>query len=397
MPNKTYADILGEKATVDIPLTEYIRQEVSLKDDPNNKGTLETEYQLYLQSKKLKKPKIQISENHVLEWKRVGDLYYSPKVNARSRQEKFSDRKKIYSLASEFNIDYLDAIHVQVIKERDYVGEGMKRATSALLNYGPDYEIPCLVDYTNAKEGLTNDVVKRQNNIFESINNGRDRLDSFTYYFTNYVQGDPMAKAIIETMKKTGYNFTPYTDTTPVYNGLKTIENIFDLKISGDDDKIKLQNRRGPNILTAFRHHRAVYGDETPHNAYIRTIVAFIHHFDSDDLTVSETQLNYIMNNAKDMKILSKEKNNTVIKVGIKTGNDFASKWGQGLKGKSGIPVGMQNLITIWNKCYDNLPGAKSILRSSLDPKYIEAIKVKSYLTDYSYKDYLENPLTGEI
>ena len=93
MPNKTYADILGEKATVDIPLTEYIRQEVSLKDDPNNKGTLETEYQLYLQSKKLKKPKIQISENHVLEWKRVGDLYYSPKVNARSRQEKFSDRK----------------------------------------------------------------------------------------------------------------------------------------------------------------------------------------------------------------------------------------------------------------------------------------------------------------
>ena len=57
--------------------------------------------------------------------------------------------------------------------------------------------------------------------------------------------------------------------------------------------------------MTAFRHHKAVYGDETPHNAYIRTIVAFIHHFDSDDLTVSETQLNYIMNNAKDMKILS--------------------------------------------------------------------------------------------
>ena len=27
MPNKTYADILGEKANIDIPLTDYIQQE----------------------------------------------------------------------------------------------------------------------------------------------------------------------------------------------------------------------------------------------------------------------------------------------------------------------------------------------------------------------------------
>ena len=66
-----------------------------------------------------------------------------------------------------------------------------------------------------------------------------------------------MAKAVIETMKKTTYNFTPFTDTTPVYNGLKTIEKIFELKISGDDDK-DLENRRGPNIQTVFKHHKKI-------------------------------------------------------------------------------------------------------------------------------------------
>ena len=35
MPNKTYADILGEKAHIDTPLTEYIEKKVPLKDDPN--------------------------------------------------------------------------------------------------------------------------------------------------------------------------------------------------------------------------------------------------------------------------------------------------------------------------------------------------------------------------
>ena len=396
MPNKTYADILGEKSNIDIPLTDYIQQEVSLKDDPNNQGSIATEYQLYLQSKKLKKPKPQNTQNHELEWRKVGTLYYSPKVNARWRTEKASDRRKIYNLASEFNIDYLDAIHVQVINDKAYIGEGLKRAVSGLLNYGPDYEIPCLVDYTNKNETLTNGVVRRQNNIFESINNGRDRLDSFTYFFTNYVQGDKMAKAVIETMKKTAYNFTPFTDTTPVYNGLKTIEKIYTLGISGDDDKISLENKRGPNIQTVFKHHKKTYGDETPHNSYILTFVAFKHHFESDDLRVGEEQFNFIMNNAKTMNIMSKEKDGTVIKVGIKTGNDFASKWGQGLKGKLGWLKGMELISQLWNKCYDNIPEGKQILQSRIDDKYFQALEAKGK-PDYKYSDYLANPLKGLV
>jgi len=395
MPNKTYADILGEKAHIDTPLTEYIEQKVSLKDDPNNQGSIATEYQLYLQSKKLKKPKPQNTENHQLEWRKVGTLHYSPKVNARWRTEKASDRRKIYNLASEFNIDYLDAIHVQIIDGKGYIGEGLKRAVSGLLNYGPEYEIPCLVDYTNKNDSLTNGVVKRQNNIFESINNSRDRLDSFTYYFTNYVQGDKMAKAVIETMKKTAYNFTPFTDTTPVYNGLKTIEKIFELKISGDDYK-DLENRRGPNIQTVFKHHKKVYGDETPHNSYILTFVAFKHHFESDDLRVGEEQFNFIMNTAKTMSIMPQEKDGRVVKVGIKTGNDFASKWGQGLKGKLGWLKGMELISQLWNKCYDNIPEGKQILQSRIDDKYFQALGAKGK-PNYKYTDYLANPLKGLV
>ena len=395
MPNKTYADILGEKANIDIPLTEYIERKVPLKDDPNNQGSIATEYQLYLQSKKIKKPKPQNTENHKLEWREVGSLHYSPKVNARWRTEKASDRRKIYNLASEFNIDYLDAIHVQIIDGKGYIGEGLKRAVSGLLNYGPEYEIPCLVDYTNKNDSLTNGVVKRQNNIFESINNSRDRLDSFTYYFTNYVQGDKMAKAVIETMKKTAYNFTPFTDTTPVYNGLKTIEKIFELKISGDDYK-DLENRRGPNIQTVFKHHKKVYGDETPHNSYILTFVAFIHHFESDDLRVGEEQFNFIMNTAKTMSIMPQEKDGRVVKVGIKTGNDFASKWGQGLKGKLGWLKGMELISQLWNKCYDNIPEGKQILQSRIDDKYFQALEAKGK-PDYKYSDYLANPLKGLV
>ena len=396
MPNKTYADILGEKSNIDIPLTDYIQREVSLKDDPNNLGSIATEYQLYLQSKKLKKPKPQNTENHKLEWREVGSLHYSPKVNARWRTARAVDRRKIYNLASEFNIDYLDAIHVQMINGKGYIGEGLKRALSGLLNYGPKFLIPCLVDFTNENETLTNDVVKRQNNIFESINNSRDRLDSFTYYFTNYVQGDKMARAVIETMKKTTYNFTPFTDTTPVYNGLKTIEKIFALGISGDDDSISLENKRGPHIQAVFSHHKKVYGDETPHNSYILTFVAFKHHFESDDLRVGEEQFNFIMTNAKTMNILPKEKNGSVVKVGLKTGNDFASKWGQGLKGKLGVPKGMELISQLWNKCYDNIPEGKQILQSRIDEKYFQALEAKGK-SDYKYSDYLANPLKGLI
>ena len=90
-----------------------------------------------------------------------------------------------------------------------------------------------------------------------------------------------MAKAVIETMKKTGYNFTPFDDQIPVYNGLSTIDLIFKKKLSGDDDSIALENQRGPNVQTVFRHHKKVYGDETPHNQYILAFVAFIHYFEN--------------------------------------------------------------------------------------------------------------------
>ena len=94
MPNKTYADILGEKSNIDIPLTDYIKQEVSLKDDPNNQGSIATEYQLYLQSKKLKKPKPQNTENHKLEWRKVGTLHYSPKVMQGGEQKRLQIEEK---------------------------------------------------------------------------------------------------------------------------------------------------------------------------------------------------------------------------------------------------------------------------------------------------------------
>ena len=167
MPNKTYADILGEeKANIDLSITDYVKQLVHYKDNPKDVIPLETEYRLYLQSKKLSKPKFQnIKETHKLVWIRVGDLRYSPKVNARWRTEKTSSRNKIYSLASEWNNNYLDAIHGQVINGKIYVGEGMKRVVSAYLNYGPDYLIPCLLDESNKDESFTNAVVRKQNNI----------------------------------------------------------------------------------------------------------------------------------------------------------------------------------------------------------------------------------------
>jgi len=394
MPNKTYEEILGPKSKIDQSILEYIQQKVISKN--KSSVSIETEYELYLQSKNKSKPKLKdLEKTHKLEMLKVGSLRYSPKVNARWRTETPNDRQKIYSLAAEWNNDYLDAIHVQIINGKNYVGEGMKRAVSAFLNYGPDYKIPCLIDHSMKDENFTNLVVKKQNNIFEKINNTRDRLDSFTYYFTHYVQNNPMAKAVIETMRKTEYNFTPFADKTPVYNGLTTIEKIYSHNISGDDSKISLENMRGPNIQCVFRHHKSVYGEETPHNAYIFTFVAFKHHFESDNLRVAEEQFNFIMNNAKTMNILPKEKNGSVIKVGLKTGSDFASKWGLGLKGKSGAPKGMQLISTLWNLCYDNIPEGKEILQSRIDDKYFQALEAKGSKTNYKYIEYLESPLIG--
>ena len=396
MPNKTYADILGDKAEINWTLHEYIQQKHLVK---NQFISIETEYHLYLQKKKEKIPKCKnILDNHKLAMIKVSDLRYSPKVNARWRTETANDRAKIFSLASKWNNDYLDAIHVQEIDGELYVGEGMKRAVSAFLNYGPDYEIPCLVDFSMRNEKFTNEVVKKQNNIFEKINNTRDRLDSFTYYFTHYVQNQPMAKAVIETMKKTGYNFTPFDDQIPVYNGLSTIDLIFNKKLSGDDDSIALENQRGPNVQTVFRHHKKVYGDETPHNQYILAFVAFIHYFENDNLRVGEEQFNFIMENAKKMSILPKDNNGQLIKVGLKTGNDFASKWGQGLKGKSGITHGMRLIIELWNMCFENIPEGKKILQSRIDEKYIDALVAKDKgNSQYKYAKYLLKPIKGLI
>ena len=393
MPNKTYAAILGDKANINLGLSDYIQQQVKHNNNKNDMMSLETEYRLFLQSKKSSKPKFKdIQDTHKLKYIRVGDLWYSPKVNARLRTGTNNDRKKIYSLANEWNNDYLDAIHVQVIDGKYYVGEGMKRATAAILNFGPDYLIPSLVDYSNQEKTLTNEVVKKANNIFESINNGRDRLDSFTYYFSLYVQGDKMAKAVIETMLRTGYNFTPDSDSAPQYNGLKTIEKIYKLAISGDSDSVSLENKRGPHIQTVFKHHREVYGDEKPHNSYVLTFTAFLHHFDSDKFRINEKQLNFVMENAKSMNIREVEKDGHMVKVGIKTGDDFASKWGLGLKGKSGVPQGMRLISELWNKCYDNVPGGKQILQSNIDTNYFSALIAKGS-SDYKYSDYLFNPL----
>jgi hypothetical protein len=398
MPNKTYEEILGPKSKIDQSILEYIQQKVISKN--KSSVSIETEYELYLQSKSKSKPKLKdLEKTHKLEMLKVGSLRYSPKVNARWRTETPNDRQKIYSLAAEWNNDYLDAIHVQIINGKNYVGEGMKRAVSAFLNYGPDYKIPCLIDYSMKDESFSNLVVKKQNNIFEKINNTRDRLDSFTYYFTHYVQGNEMAKAVIETMRKTEYNFTPFADKTPVYNGLTTIENIFKAKISGDNNLLSLENMRGPNIQCVFKHHKSTYGLETPHNQYILAFVAFKHHFESDNLRVAEEQFNFVMEKAKTMNVLPIEKNGVATLTGIKTGNDFASKLGLGLKGKSGITYGMKLIIQLWNKCYDNLPEGKKILQSNLDEKYINALVAKGSKanSEYSYSDYCLNPLKGSI
>ena len=99
MPNKTYADILGEKADLNQSLLEYIQQQIKLKN--GNFASIETEYHLYLQSKGLKKPKLKsMDDTHELKWIKVGLLRHSPKVNARWRTETPNDRQKIYSLAS---------------------------------------------------------------------------------------------------------------------------------------------------------------------------------------------------------------------------------------------------------------------------------------------------------
>ena len=398
MPNKTYEEILGPKSKINQSILEYIQQKVISKN--KSSVSIETEYELYLQSKNKSKPKLKdLEKTHKLEMLKVGSLRYSPKVNARWRTETPNDRQKIYSLAAEWNNDYLDAIHVQIINGKNYVGEGMKRAVSAFLNYGPDYKIPCLIDYSMKDESFSNLVVKKQNNIFEKINNTRDRLDSFTYYFTHYVQGNEMAKAVIETMRKTEYNFTPFADKTPVYNGLTTIENIFKAKISGDNNLVSLENMRGPNIQCVFKHHKSTYGLETPHNQYILAFVAFKHHFESDNLRVAEEQFNFVMEKAKTMNVLPIEKNGVSTFTGIKTGSDFASKWGQGLKGKSGITYGMRLIIQLWNRCYDNLPEGKKILQYNLDEKYIDALVAKGNKanSEYLYSHYCLNPIKGLI
>ena len=84
-----------------------------------------------------------------------------------------------------------------------------------------------------------------------------------------------------------------------------------------------------------------------------------------------------IMENAKKMSILPKDNNGQLTKVGLKTGNDFASKWGQGLKGKSGITHGMRLIIELWNMCFENIPEGKKILQSRIDEKYIDALVAK--------------------
>ena len=99
----------------------------------------------------------------------------------------------------------------------------------------------------------------------------------------------------------------------------------------------------------------------------------------------------------KGINLLAKEKDNHVIKVGLKSGNDFASKWGQGLKGKSGVPQGMKLISELWNKCYDNIPQGKEILQSRLDDKYFQALEAKGANSEYKYIHYLENPLTGLV
>ena len=95
MPNKTYAAILGDKANINLGLSDYIQQQVKHNNNKNDMMSLETEYRLFLQSKKSNKPKFKdIQDTHKLKYIRVGDLWYSPKVNARLRTGTNNDRKK---------------------------------------------------------------------------------------------------------------------------------------------------------------------------------------------------------------------------------------------------------------------------------------------------------------
>ena len=394
---KIYDDYFNEQSDKDVSLKEFIQEKVHHADKSNKSVSIETDFQLYLQKKKKQIPKEQDNSNYQLMWFKVGDLRYSVRVNSRWRIGKPNDRNKIYSLASEFDRRFLDAIFVYIIDKKPYIGEGQKRAIASILNYGPDYLIACLVDKTHENDSLNDIVVVKTNNLkFEKINNGRDKLDSFTHYFTNYIQGIPMAKAILETMKKTGYNFTPFANGDPEFNGLTAIEQIYQKGYSGDNSKVSLSDKRGPNILSVFSHHKTTYKNEKPHNSYIYIFVAFLHYFNSDELTVGRKQLNFIMENAKKMNLMDKKVKDKIVKVGIEKGSDFASKWGQGLKGRNGLTKGLELISIIWNKCYDNVPEGKKILQTRINENYFPALAAENQRVDYKYQDFVTKPIYPE-
>ena len=55
MPNKTYAAILGDRANINLSLSDYIQQQVKHNNNKNDMMSLETEYRVFLNSKKFLK------------------------------------------------------------------------------------------------------------------------------------------------------------------------------------------------------------------------------------------------------------------------------------------------------------------------------------------------------
>ena len=232
---------------------EYVNQKVPHPTSPNQEITLETDYQLFLASKK-RKPNgfdSNLKKYLSLEWIKIKDLYFDGTINVRNRVFHIKDRNKTYELASKYRPSALDALHVVRIEGKNYVDDGQKRSAGSLLRFGnPEMLVPCLVDIT-LEDLPEKEIERKRRSGFVTINMERDQLDKFTQYASRYADGDAMATAIFNITIPTHCAVNPNTEDRPIFKALGTIEKIIKGKYTGDSIDVldkHLKRVRGPKV-----------------------------------------------------------------------------------------------------------------------------------------------------
>ena len=384
---------------------EYVNQKVPHPTSPNQEITLETDYQLFLASKK-RKPNgfdSNLKKYLSLEWIKIKDLYFDGTINVRNRVFHIKDRNKTYELASKYRPSALDALHVVRIEGKNYVDDGQKRSAGSLLRFGnPEMLVPCLVDIT-LEDLPEKEIERKRRSGFVTINMERDQLDKFTQYASRYADGDAMATAIFNITIPTHCAVNPNTEDRPIFKALGTIEKIIKGKYTGDSIDVldkHLKRVRGPKVQQSFIQHRntylADYPEGSPHGNYILGVTAFFYTF--DNLVGYDTsKLDYVMKCAKDLDLIKEydKDTDTTSMRGILSDEDFVD-YGNSLKGRTGHITAIENFGKLWNTIYDEVKGAKLILGEAIDKTFLNNFRI--YVTSkkgftfhqYTYDTYIQ-------